>query len=49
MKHIQTISRPQVNRAQMSTSEILSLVAAILGGLAAILTTIAPLIGGNKE
>lgn len=47
MKHVRTLSKAQVSKAQMDTSEIIGLVATILSTLAAVLTTISPLIGGK--
>ena len=44
MKHIRTISKVQVSPAQMSTTEIITLVVSILSAVAAIMTTVVPLI-----
>jgi len=44
MKHISTISRVQMSPAQLTTPEIITLVISILSALAAILTTVVPLI-----
>jgi len=44
MKHIRTISKVQVSPAQMSPTEIVTLVVSILSAVAAILTTVVPLI-----
>ncbi len=44
MKHIQAISRPGVSKAQMSTGEILTLVATILSTLSAVMVALGPII-----
>ncbi len=44
MKHIRTMSKVEVSRAQMGAGEIVTLVVSILSALAAIMTTIVPLI-----
>ena len=45
MKHIQSISRSPVQRAEMSTGEILMLVATILSAIAGLLVTISSVMG----
>ena len=44
MKHIRTMSKVKVSSAQMGTSEIITLVVSILSALAAIFTTVIPMI-----
>lgn len=44
MKHIRTMSKVEVSHAQMGASEIVTLVVSILSALAAILTTVVPLV-----
>lgn len=47
MKHMQIISKgPQ--RAQMNTSDILTIVASVLSAVVAVLSVVAPLVGGKK-
>ena len=43
MKHIRTISKVQVSPAQMSTTEIITLIVSILTAVATIFTTVVPL------
>lgn len=45
MKHVRSMSKAHVSQAQMTPSDIIGLVATILSTLAAVMTTLAPLIG----
>ena len=47
MKHIQPVTQENVAKAQMSTTQIITLVATIMSALAGLMATIAPLIGGK--
>jgi len=49
MKHIRTVSKVQVSPAQMSPTQIVTLVVSILSALAGILTTVVPLIEGKDS
>lgn len=49
MRHIHSVSKVGVSAAQMSSTEIITLVVSILSALAGILSTVIPLIGDKSS
>ena len=49
MKHVRTISRVNVSRAQMPTEDIISIVISVLTALGSLLGVVIPLFGDKQK